>query len=76
MLLCAVKQFCQAIDETILSEKVIDFQPVIDLTAGTILDCKSGCQRKKDSNSSNNYLPVLNIDRGARIWIDNETDAV
>lgn len=76
MLLRAVKQFCQAIDETILSEKVIDFEPVIDLAAGTILDCKSDCQRGKDSNSSNNYLPVFNIDRGARILIENETKAI
>lgn len=30
MQLRAVKQFCQGIDETILSEKVIDSQPVID----------------------------------------------
>lgn len=48
MQLCAVKQFCQAIDETILSEVVIDFEPVIDFAAGTILNCKSDCQREKN----------------------------
>lgn len=43
----AAKQFCQAIDETILSENVIDFEHVIDLAIEAILHCKSLIIREK-----------------------------
>lgn len=43
----AVKQFCQAIDEAILSENVIDFEHVIDLAIEAILHCKSLIIREK-----------------------------
>lgn len=44
----AGKQFCQAIDETILSENVIDFEHVIDLAIEAILHCKSLIIREKE----------------------------
>lgn len=48
MQLSAVKRFCQAIDENILSENVIDFEHVIDLAIQAILHCKSLIMREKE----------------------------